>query len=357
MTHPNSTSEFSNETKSRSASFHRLMPWLIYFLTFFAVIHFWGQEWSILSRILIAVGLYLAIAKLYKVLFLPAKLRQKSKQQEQQERHPAYDWPTPGPFNGTGLKGKMLPLIIFYGSSMLTILNPFILVQHVRILLGQMKTFRRLDSEGINEEQDFKDYKTKVSYRLPFDGEWLVYNGGPTPETSHSWELLTQRYAYDFVKADAGFKRHSSSGTKLTDYFCYEQPILAAADGEVIKVVNNISDGPLIGFWVMDFLTRNLAGSHVIIKHAESEYGFYAHLIKGSIPLKQGDKVKKGQTIGLCGHSGNSSEPHLHFHLQDQASFYSSLGLPVKFESSRIDNEFIETDAVLKRGNRVEYTG
>jgi len=55
-----------------------------------------------------------------------------------------------------------------------------------------------------------------------------------TPKTSHSWDALGQRYALDFVVADSTKGRHSSAGTRVADYFCYRQPILAAADGEVV---------------------------------------------------------------------------------------------------------------------------
>ena len=95
-----------------------------------------------------------------------------------------------------------------------------------------------------------------------------------------------------------------------------------------------------------------MAGNHVIIKHAESEYGFYAHLVRGSIGVKVGEVIRQGDVIGQCGFSGNSTEPHLHFHLQDAADFYSSIGLPVKFENVIIDRTPVQ-NAVIERGTRV----
>jgi murein DD-endopeptidase MepM/ murein hydrolase activator NlpD len=57
-------------------------------------------------------------------------------------------------------------------------------------------------------------------------------------------------------------------------------------------------------------------------------YAFYAHLQPGSIKVKVGDKVRRGQVLGLVGNSGNSTEPHLHFHLSDANSPLGCEGLP-----------------------------
>ncbi|MCH8500764.1 MAG: M23 family metallopeptidase [Aliidiomarina sp.] len=240
------------------------------------------------------------------------------------ERHPAYDWPISGPIRYVG---KYVFFLTFYPTLILSSLNPFQFVQQFRQIFGQAKAAKRLQG---NEETN-ANYQTKATYRLPFSGEWLVFNGGLKEATSHSWQVLAQRYAYDFVQADAEFRRHRGQGMRLRDYFCYDQPILAAADGEVVDVVDKIGPAPLVGFGIADFLCRHFAGNHVVIRHADGEYGFYAHLIKGTIPVKIGDFVKAGEEIGRCGHTGHSSEPHLHFHLQDTPSIFTGMGLPIRF--------------------------
>jgi len=267
---------------------------------------------------------------------------------EQYEAHPAYNWPLPAPI---GKLGKFAPIFTYYPSTLLSILNPFLLCQQIRQLIGQGATSIRL-----NQNQDYAaQFQSKVEYRLPFDNEWLVYQGGHTPETSHSWDILTQRYAYDFVMADSHFSRHQAKGNRVKDYFCYRKEILAAASGEVVKVVDGLSDGFCVGYFVVDFLAREMAGNHIIIKHAEGEYGFYAHLLANTIAPQVGDKVSQGQVIGLCGFSGNGTEPHLHFHLQDAENFYYALGLPIKFSHLDIDGHPATTPSIIKRGSRVTY--
>ena len=88
--------------------------------------------------------------------------------------------------------------------------------------------------------------------------------------------------------------------------------------------------------------------------NAEGEYGFYAHLVEGSICLKPDEHVKKVETIGLFGHTGHSSEPHLHFHLQDDVNFFLAMGLPIRFEGIGIDGEVLTEPSHIERGARVK---
>jgi len=250
-----------------------------------------------------------------------------------------FEWPLSGPLNRLGKSfGGILFSAVFWFTHFLSILNPFQLKQVMNQLTGNAELEKREKAKGKNGS----DYETKADYRLPFHGEWLVYNGGMTPETSHSWEILSQRYALDFVQADDEFKRHKGKGNQLKDYYCYGEEILAAASGFVIQTENSISDAPFPGWGFCDFTAKSFTGNFVLIQHAEGEYGFYAHLIKESICVSPGEFVEQGQVIGKCGHSGHSSEPHLHFHIQDSSDFFKGMGVPVKFHNIEIDQTFIE---------------
>ena len=173
-------------------------------------------------------------------------------------------------------------------------------------------------------------YECKAGYILPFEGKWTVVNGGAAKGVSHSWDVVSQRYAYDFIVVDDQGKSSSGDKSKLESYFCYGRNILAPADGTVVKVKKGHRDSRVDGEKVYND-TWYIGGNSIVIQHAENEYSELCHLMPGSIAVKPGDKVKQGDVIAKCGNSGNSSEPHLHFQLQTGKSFFASMGLPVSF--------------------------
>ena len=176
-----------------------------------------------------------------------------------------------------------------------------------------------------------ENYQCKVGYSLPFRGAWTAVNGGIDKKHSHSWGIQTQRYAYDFIILDEEGHSFSGERTKLADYYCYGKEVLSPAEGEVVEVRDKYPDSLLLGHGQADCSARDIRGNYILIRHADKEYGLLAHLQPGSVRVKPGDTVKRGQCVAYCGNSGNTSEPHLHFHLQDGMSFYTSAGLPIEF--------------------------
>ncbi|NIR50220.1 M23 family metallopeptidase [candidate division KSB1 bacterium] len=122
----------------------------------------------------------------------------------------------------------------------------------------------------------------------------------------------------------------------------------------VVQVVNHVRDfpHPRPDSGRVDWKTLDFRGNFVVIKHAEDEYSFLAHLLKKSICVKKGERVRQGQLIGLCGNSGHLTEPHLHFHIQDRANFYTSVSLPIQFVEIVIDQKPVGR-SYLKRDQRV----
>ncbi|MCL2198264.1 MAG: M23 family metallopeptidase [Defluviitaleaceae bacterium] len=173
-------------------------------------------------------------------------------------------------------------------------------------------------------------YEQKCNYILPFSGKWTVVNGGVNKELSHSWELPSQRYAYDFIILDDTGKSRDGDIGDANAYFCYGKDIIAPADGVVVGMYDGFRDSFIDGKNAYcDAL--NIAGNYITIKHNGNEYSVIAHILKGSITVKKGESVKQGDIIAKCGNSGNSSEPHIHFQLQDGKSFFLSAGLPIAF--------------------------
>lgn len=212
----------------------------------------------------------------------------------------------------------------------LTIVNPLVLAQDLSQWLGTGVAFVRHRGTFPDPE----NYDQQVAYRLPFDGSWTVVNGSYDHDYSHSWFPATQRYAYDFVITDAdGHTAPAGAGSDVDSYYCYDEPILAPADGVVIDVFDTDFESPR-GGGLSHPLKRDIRGCYVVIQHAPDEYSCLAHLVPGSLTVSPGDRVDRGQKVARCGHSGNSSEPHLHFQLQDHPRFELAAGLPIAFDDA-----------------------
>lgn len=245
--------------------------------------------------------------------------------------------------------GAALFITRYIMATLFCFLIPPQLIQIIRHSAGQT----RADKRGFTSTAA---YQQKVRYRLPFDGTWYVTNGGITPKTSHSWDIVGQRFAYDFVMTDETLRRWRTNGKHVEDYLCYNLPILAPADGEIVDVVEGVRDAPGVGTGWLDVFTRHFPGNAVMIRHANEEYSFLAHLIPGSISVRVGQTVKQGQIIGYCGNSGHSTEPHLHFHVQDHPNFFQGAGLPVAFDHVSVNGTQTQDSIYLLRGTQVQHS-
>ncbi len=149
-------------------------------------------------------------------------------------------------------------------------------------------------------------------FDLPFEGQWLTFWGGDNSEQNTHHDNYLQQHAFDFIQVDESGKFFRTDGKTNEDYYSFGQPILAPAGGEIIEAVDGMRDnlpGASNHYMAM--------GNFVLIRHSDHEYSLLAHLRQGSVCVKAGQHIKPGEKIGECGNSGNSSDPHLHYHLQD----------------------------------------
>lgn len=206
-------------------------------------------------------------------------------------------------------------------------MNPVVLIQSLKQMGGIIKIEAKYGGKLPNKDS----YSCTVKYSLPFEGTWTVVNGGVTQSDSHSWEIPTQRYAYDFIVIDIDGKSYCGEETRPESFYCYGKDILAPADGVVMQVCDGNPDSKITVDRKATCAGKDIRGNYILIRHAKDEYSLLAHLKQGSIKVSVGQRVMRREKIAQCGNSGNSSEPHLHFQIQAGASFYSSPGLPVEF--------------------------
>jgi len=161
---------------------------------------------------------------------------------------------------------------------------------------------------------------------LPFQGRWLTVWGGDTPEVNAHHGHTNQRFAFDFLGVGENGKTHRGDGLANEDYYAFGRKILAPADGVVTEAIDGVADNA-----PGSMNQYSALGNAVVIEHRENEVSVLAHLRQGSVRVRKGDRVREGQILGVCGNSGNSSEPHLHYHLQNTPVVQDGTGVKVRF--------------------------
>ena len=173
----------------------------------------------------------------------------------------------------------------------------------------------------------------RARLQLPFDGLWWVPEA-PTPEIgNHHASAPEQRHAFDFLIWRDG-STYRGSGTDNSDYWAWGQAVKAPAPGTVVAVHDGVADNRP----GKETNTTQPAGNYVVVDLGHGEYAALGHFQKGSIRVARGDQVTAGQILGLAGNSGNSSEPHIHFHIQDGPEFDGrSVVIPVRLDNYEAD--------------------
>jgi hypothetical protein len=180
----------------------------------------------------------------------------------------------------------------------------------------------------------------------PLRGEWVAVNG-PSNVSGHRRAAIplngvvaiAQRFAIDYLQVDEHGKTFTGDLAINENHFAEGKDALAVADGIVVETKDSIPENvPGQPLAVPTLVT--VGGNRVVIDLGNGRFAFYAHLRPGSLRVRTGDRVTRGQVIGLVGNSGNSTESHLHFHLIDAnvpgTSTLGAEGIPYAFETLEI---------------------
>jgi hypothetical protein len=195
---------------------------------------------------------------------------------------------------------------------------------------------------------------------FPLRGEWVAPTTPATRVPSHGTNILGERYAYDFMRLGPGSSgrrfyrasplRYLFLGVPLSDCYGWGQPLVACAAGGVVQAedgwperdpVHPLRDVAIAlrHAWTFNVARatdlRPLSGNYVILE-TEVGYVVYAHAQTGSVQVRAGDRVAPGQWLANVGHSGNSTGPHLHFHLMDHPDPRRANGLPCCFREYEV---------------------
>jgi hypothetical protein len=196
---------------------------------------------------------------------------------------------------------------------------------------------------------------------------WVAFNGCCEANGVHRATALpvngrlyyAQRFAIDWMRLDDQGRLAHGNPSEVHSYTSYGADVLAVADGIVVGMLNTLNDQ--VPPQLPDPKTinvQNVDGNHVVLDIGNGFFAFYAHLQKGSVTVRPGERVKRGQVLGKLGNSGNTSAPHLHFHIMDGPSVLGSNGLPYVIDGFELAGQIpaeqfaaADTDAKLVAKN------
>ena len=180
-----------------------------------------------------------------------------------------------------------------------------------------------------------------VQLAPPFEGEWLVLQGGPSPLQNHHLSAYNQRFALDLVQLDNGRIFTDEAGN--ASIYSWEQPLISPVDGTVVMAEDRMEDAEGANF-VTD--PADAAGNVVVIELDTGHFVVLAHLRHGTLQVDEGDRVRKGDPLALVGNSGNTTMAHLHLQVQTHRDLWDpdNRSVPFVFEGD---------GRVLARNDRV----
>ncbi|MEU0484165.1 M23 family metallopeptidase [Streptosporangium sp. NPDC006013] len=178
----------------------------------------------------------------------------------------------------------------------------------------------------------------------PVTGRWSALNSPADKVPSHGTHAYGQAYAVDIVAEPEDRPRPRFGWWPVVrrnrDFPAFGAPLLAVADATVVRAVDHNRDHlsrnsfPALLFLAFEAMFRSMGGpsqvvgNHVVLDLGGGTYAMYAHLRRGSLAVREGDRVHPGQLLGHCGNSGNSTEPHVHFQLMDGPDLEVAHGVP-----------------------------
>jgi len=158
------------------------------------------------------------------------------------------------------------------------------------------------------------------------DGHRRVFN------TVDSMARIPGRFAVDFIRVDATGRMTRGNPDVPGDWLGYGAAVLAVADASVAAVRDAMAESVSVSGNPKHALAED-AGNYVALRLDDGRYAFYEHLRPGSVAVRVGQRVHRGEVLGQLGFTGASVGPHLHFHVSDGPSTIASEGRPFAFDA------------------------
>ncbi|WP_082961804.1 M23 family metallopeptidase [Mycobacterium sp. 852002-51152_SCH6134967] len=192
-----------------------------------------------------------------------------------------------------------------------------------------------------------------VVLRPPLRGAGWVDAGGCCGTSAHRTALnpingrlwAAERFAIDYVQLDPDGRLITGDPSKPESFAFFGADIHAVRDGRVVSVLDGLPE-QVPGRNPTGLPLNQYAGNHVVQDLGDGNYALYAHIKTGTVAVKPGDRLTAGQVLGEVGNTGNSTAPHLHFHVMSSPDPLGSNGLPFVFDDFRVDARMVDDDDV-----------
>jgi murein DD-endopeptidase MepM/ murein hydrolase activator NlpD len=150
--------------------------------------------------------------------------------------------------------------------------------------------------------------------------------------------VISRRYAIDWEQVRDGITFNGDS-REVRSYYAYDRTVLAVADGIVITardgLPNNIPGHGDAFHPAVPITLETIAGNAITLDLGEGQFAYYFHLLPGSVRVKAGDRVRRGQILAHVGCSGDAREPHLHFEVTNSSTPLAGEGVPYLIDRYR----------------------
>ncbi len=217
------------------------------------------------------------------------------------------------------------------------------------------------DGKNVSAQTELRviEYLGKNEYALPVKGSWFMKAYPETGRLDHHRFGVSNEFGIDFLKLGPGGELFKNDGMLASDWYSYGEKVFAAASGQVAAVHTSAVQEwtrfhPADGESDDDFQQRALrqvqaalagdvldwaAGNYIVIEHSSGEFSSYLHLREGSVRVKEGNKVTRGDHIAEVGNTGDSYGAHLHFQITNSKDLINGRSLPFSFKGISTDLE------------------